>query len=72
MRCEACGKPMPMDAFAYLTCGECWHVWYSEEEFLEHWRSTWRDLHLSTGDWQDLMSVKAEEIFACPCCSHDL
>lgn len=69
--CQACHKDMPSGA-AYAYCFECGHVWQTSAEFLAHWRSTWEGLSIHPDIRADLETVRPEEIFICPCCSHDL
>jgi len=71
--CLACGKYLPYEKDWFAACGECGHVWGSADDLLSHWRKSWEgNKYLSVGDFQDLMAVKAEDIFVCPCCAHDL
>lgn len=71
-RCQSCGQEQDTGIFAYLVCGECWHVYDTEEDLLRVWRELWIRLDFPEAARADLMAVTAEEIFACPCCAHDL
>jgi hypothetical protein len=48
------------DENTYLECGECWHVFQTEDDLLNA-DAEWRGERLSNGD----------DVWSCPECIHD-
>ncbi len=50
---------------SYKACGECWHVWQTEDEFR-------RDVTELYGQLGILGAIPfLDQVYACPLCAHD-
>lgn len=58
--CHIHNVPEPDLPGDYKVCGECWHVWRSEDDF-----------RLDCDDWgPDFAVSNLSEVWFCPLCTH--
>jgi len=53
------------DENTYRECGECWHVFQTEEQLVNARNRVWEEMGSSH------RVVKGNEVYACPECAHD-
>jgi len=82
MRCEACGKPMPLDGRWYISCDECFHVYLTEQDLIDATNKLNREINEATGMGTEAPTFNGEplpeipmvssgaDVHYCPCCLH--
>ena len=55
----------PLPEKYYLVCGECWHVYVTEQDLMNEHDKLVEELGLT------VFEVKAEQVHICPLCAHD-
>jgi hypothetical protein len=73
IHCYSCGVDWELERgeYFYRCCGECFHVWRTEDELRDH------DFDEMLRFTKDETAIRrggrraAEDIHCCPCCVHD-
>lgn len=66
-------EPVPEGVTPYRRCGECWHIFVTEQELIDADNEMMNSIvGIEDGDGiVPLPKVKADQIWVCPVCCHD-
>lgn len=69
--CYAHNVDEPSRPDDYRTCGECFHVFRTEQELIEAWLATVAPVIHDGRPTEPVAIPTGEQIYACPHCVHD-
>jgi len=70
-------KEEPTVAEPYMGCGECWHIWNTEQELMDDYNKMMDEIEQEVNEGYTepiaifIRKTNGWQLMTCPLCSHD-